>query len=97
MSDTEEEKARKQKLLEEIWELERKTMTTYRAQIIWDFSFDEKGVTESEYEWRDEDTQFSRTPEQMAEYAKTELLDALYNSVKYNDLYRMIDVVIVEE
>jgi hypothetical protein len=72
-------------------------MPTYRAQIIWDFPYDEKGITESEYEWRDEDEDFSRTPEQMAEYAKTELLDALYNGVKYNDLYNMIDVVVVKE
>jgi hypothetical protein len=72
-------------------------MTTYRAQITWDFEFDEKGITEGEYDYRDEDEDFSRTPEQMAEYAKTELLDALYNGVKYNDLYSMIDVITIED
>ena len=76
-------------------------MATYRAQIIWDFDFDEKGITESEYEWRFADEEelegFSRTPEQMQEYAKGELLEALWNAVKYNDLYNMIDVVEVTE
>ena len=76
-------------------------MATYRAQIIWDFPFDEKGVAESEYDWRFSDEEgvedFTRTPEQMAEYAKTELVDALFNAIKYNDLYNMIDVVLVTE
>lgn len=74
-------------------------MPKYRAQIIWDFDFDDKGITESEYEWRfDEDDEITpRTPEQMAEYAKDELHQALWDNVKYNDIYRMIDVVKIEE
>lgn len=72
-------------------------MPTYRAQIIWDFPYDEKGVLENEYDYLDEDDDLTRTPEQMERYAKEELLEALYNGVKYNDLYNMIDVVLVEE
>ena len=72
-------------------------MPKYRAQIVWDFPYDEKGIMESEYEWGDEDDDFSRTPEEMAEYARTELLEALYNGIKYNDLYEMIDVIEVTE
>ena len=77
-------------------------MTTYRAQIIWDFEFDEDGYTESEREYVEYDldegeTLQKRTPEQMQNYAHSELLDVLYNSVKYNDLYTMIDVVEVKD
>jgi hypothetical protein len=77
-------------------------MTTYRAQIIWDFEFDEDGYTENEREYLEEDldegeTLTPRTKEQMINYAHGELLEVLYNSVKYNDLYDMIDVITVED
>ena len=77
-------------------------MSKYRAQIIWDFEFDEDGYTESEREYVEYDldegeTLQKRTPEQMQNYAHSELLDALYNSVKYNELYAMIDVVELED
>lgn len=77
-------------------------MSKYRAQIIWDFEFDEDGYTENErefLEWDKEDgeTLKPRTPEQMAEYAKSELHEALWDNVKYNDIYRMIDVVEVKD
>jgi hypothetical protein len=74
-------------------------MPKYRAEIVWEFDFDEKGYTQSEYEWRwDEDEEIvPRTPEQMADYAKSELIDVLWQNVKYNDLGRMVDVVLVEE
>jgi hypothetical protein len=76
-------------------------MATYRAQIVWDFDFDEDGYTEGEREyleeWLDEgETLKPRTPEEMANYAKSELLDVLWNSVKYNDLDGYVDVVLVE-
>jgi hypothetical protein len=76
-------------------------MTKYRAQIIWDFEFDDKGITESEYEWRFDDEEelegFSRTPAQMEQYAKDELIEALWSAAKYNDFYQMVDVVKIEE
>jgi hypothetical protein len=77
-------------------------MTTYRAQITWDFEFDEDGYTESEREFAEYDldegeTLKPRTKEQMINYAHSELLDALYNSVKYNELYQMIDVITIED
>ena len=75
---------------------------TYRAQIIWDFEFEEDGYTESEREYLEDDldegeTLTPRTEEEMKNFAHSELLDALYNSIKYNDLYQMIDVVEVNE
>ena len=75
---------------------------TFRAQIIWDFEFEDNGYTESEQEYLESEleegeTLEPRTEEQMKNYAHSELLDALYNSIKYNDLYQMIDVVEVNE
>jgi len=74
----------------------------YRAQIIWDFEVDDDGYVESEreyldYELEDGETLEPRTEEQIINYARSELVEALYNGVKYNDLYNMVDVVVVNE
>lgn len=70
-------------------------MAKYRAQIIWEFDFDEKGITLNEYDYLDEDEDFSRTPEEMERYAKSELYD--YISDYHTDLWNAIDIVLVEE
>ena len=74
-------------------------MPKYRAQIVWDFDFDEDGYTEGEREyleeWEDEPLK-PRTQDEMMQYAKDELLDVLWNSVKYNDLYSYVDVIEIE-
>lgn len=75
---------------------------TYRAQIIWDFQIDEDGYTENEREFMEYDLEEGEKPEPRTEediinYVRNELVDALYNSVKYNDLYNMIDVVVVND
>lgn len=74
----------------------------YRAQIIWDFEFNDDGYTESELEYLEYDLEEDevlepRTEEQIINYARSELVEALYNGVKYNDLYNMVDVVLVDE
>jgi len=71
---------------------------SFTAQITMDFEFDEDGYTENEREFLEHDldegeTLTPRTEDEMRLYAHNELLDILYNSVKYNDLYKMIDVV----
>jgi len=70
----------------------------FTAQITMDFEFDEDGYTENEREYVEHDldegeTLTPRTEDEMRLYAHNELLEILYNSVKYNDLYDMIDVV----
>lgn len=75
-------------------------MPTYRAQIIWDFEFDEDGYTKSEREYLEEDlyegeTLTPRTPEQMAEYAKSELYE--YLSDYRNKFYDSISIEQVKE
>ena len=77
-------------------------MPKYRAQIVWDFDFDEDGYGEDEREhlesWLDEgETLKPRTEEEMMDYAKSELLDVIWNSYKYNDLYSYVDVIEVKE
>ena len=77
-------------------------MPKYRAQIVWDFDFDEEGYTEDEREhleeWLDEDeTLPPRSTDEMMQYAKDELLDVLWNSVKYNDLHGYVEVIEVTE
>lgn len=74
----------------------------YRAQIIWDFEVDDDGYTESEREYLDYELEEGevpepRTEEQVINYVRSELVEALYNGVKYNDLYNMVDVVEVNE
>lgn len=74
----------------------------YRAQIIWDFEFNDDGYTESELEYLEYDLEEDevlepRTEEQIINYVRSELVEALYNGVKYNDLYQMVDVVLVDE
>lgn len=75
---------------------------TYRAQIIWDFEVDDDGYTEDEREYLEYDLEEDqelepRTEEQIINSVRNELVEALYNSVKYNDLYQMVDVVLVNE
>jgi hypothetical protein len=70
----------------------------FTAQITMDFEFDEDGYTENEREYLEHDldedeTLTPRTEDEMRLYAHNELLEILYNGVKYNDLYDMIDVV----
>lgn len=70
-------------------------MAKYRAQIVLEFDFDENGMTQDEYDYLDGDDTFTRTPEEMAEYAKSELYQYVSDySVK---LWDAIDVVLVEE
>ena len=70
-------------------------MPKYRAQIIWEFEFDENGLTQNEYDYLEEGDEFSRTPEEMAEYAKTELYE--YISDYHTDLWNAISVEKIEE
>jgi hypothetical protein len=75
---------------------------TYRAQIIWDFEMDEDGYTENEREFMEYDLEEGEKPEPRTEediinYVRNELVDALYNSVKYNDLSDMVDVVVLND
>lgn len=74
----------------------------YRAQIIWDFEVDDDGYVESEreyleYELEDGEILEPRSEEQIINYVRSELVEALYNGVKYNELYDMVDVVEVNE
>lgn len=69
-----------------------------RAEITYTLEFDENGFLEWEKEsglW-DED-QKPRTEAEMFEFAREEFYEVLMNGTKYNDVWNMIDVVVVNE
>ena len=64
----------------------------YRASITFDIYPDENGTME----WEDEDAE-GRTEEELLDFVRSELLECLYNGLKYNEVSEMIDVEVVEE
>ena len=64
----------------------------YRASIIMDIYPDENGLLE----WEDED-HTPRTEEDLLDFARSELLECLFNGLKYNEIADMITVEVVED
>jgi hypothetical protein len=64
----------------------------YRASIIMDIYPDENGLME----WEDED-HTPRTEEDLLDFARSELLECLFNGLKYNEIADMITVEVVED
>jgi hypothetical protein len=62
----------------------------FRATITFDIYPDENGT----FDWEDEDAT-PRTEDQLIDFARSELAEAIYNGLKYDELYNMIDVEIV--
>lgn len=69
-----------------------------RAEITYTLEFDENGFLEWEKESGlvDED-QKPRTEAEMAEFAREEFYEVLMNGAKYNDIWNMIDVEVIDE
>jgi hypothetical protein len=65
----------------------------YRASITFDIYPSENGLLE----WQDEDDDKPLTEEELSNYARSELLEALYNGLKYNEIEDMIEVEAIEE
>ena len=64
----------------------------YRASITMDIYPDENGLME----WEDED-HTPRTEEDLLDFARSELLECLFNGLKYNDIAEMVVVEVVED
>jgi hypothetical protein len=64
----------------------------YRAKIVYDIYPDENGLLE----WQDEDEQ-GRTEAELIEYTRDEMFELITNGVKYNDIWNMIDVEVIDE
>ncbi len=63
-----------------------------RASITFDIYPDENGLMD----WEDEDDE-GRNDEELLDFARSELLECLYNGLKYNEVSEMIDVEIINE
>jgi hypothetical protein len=64
----------------------------YRASITMDIYPDENGLME----WEDED-HTPRTEEDLLDFARSELLECLFNGLKYNDIAEMVVMEVVED
>ena len=64
----------------------------YRASITMDIYPDENGLME----WEDED-HTPRTEQELLDFARSELLECLFNGLKYNEIADMITVEVVED
>jgi len=74
---------------------------TYRVGISWDYTPDENNFLdwEDEYEIEDDekDEDFQpRTEEEFITFLKNEMSEAIYNGLKYDDLWNMIEVEIID-
>lgn len=64
----------------------------YRASITMDIYPDENGLME----WEDED-HTPRTEQELLDFARSELLECLFNGLKYDDIADMIVMEVVED
>lgn len=65
----------------------------YRASITFDIYPSENGLLE----WQVEDDDRPMTEEELSNYARSELLEVLYNGLKYDEIEDMIEVEAIEE
>jgi hypothetical protein len=64
----------------------------YRASITMDIYPDENGLME----WEDED-HTPRTEQELLDFARSELLECLFNGLKYDDIADMVVMEVVED
>jgi hypothetical protein len=69
----------------------------YRASITMDIYPDENGLMDWEDEYDTEEPENNRTEEELLHFVRSELVEALFNGLKYNEIEQMITVEVVEE
>jgi hypothetical protein len=69
----------------------------YRASITMEVYPDENGLMDWEDEYDTEEPENNRTEEELLDFVRSELVEALFNGLKYNDIEQMITVEVVEE
>lgn len=74
---------------------------TYRVGITWNYTPDKNNFLdwEDEYEIEDDekDEDFvARSEEELITFLKNEMSEAIYNGLKYDELYEMIDVEVID-
>lgn len=68
----------------------------YRASITMDIYPDENGLLEWEDEFDPEDPK-TRTEQELLDFARSELLECLFNGLKYDDIADMVVMEVVED
>ena len=58
---------------------------------------DENGLMDWEDEYDTENPEDTRTEEELLDFVRSELVEALFNGLKYNEIEQMITVEVVEE
>ncbi len=58
---------------------------------------DENGLMDWEDEYDTEEPENNRTEEELLDFVRSELVEALFNGLKYNEIEQMITVEVVEE
>lgn len=69
----------------------------YKASITMEIYPDENGLMDWEDGYDTENPEETRSEEELLDFARSELLECLFNGLKYNDLADMITVEVVEE
>jgi hypothetical protein len=75
---------------------------TYKVGISWDYTPDKNNYLDWEDEYgiqeEDKDEDFvARSEEELIDFLKNEMTEAIYNGLKYNDIWNMIDVEVVDD
>ncbi len=75
---------------------------TYKVGISWDYTPDKNNYLDWEDEYgiqeEDKDEDFvARSEEELINFLKNEMTEAIYNGLKYNDIWNMIDVEVVDD
>jgi len=69
----------------------------YRASITMEVYPDENGLMDWEDEYDTEEPENNRTEEELLHFVRSELVEALFNGLKYNDIADMITAEVVED
>lgn len=64
----------------------------YRASIVFDIYPEENSLLE---QWQEDGVEM--TEEQIINFAREELAEVIFNGVKYNEIWDMIDVEVIDE
>ncbi len=75
---------------------------TYKVGISWDYTPDKNNYLDWEDEYgiqeEDKDEDFvARSEEELINFLKNEMTEAIYNGLKYNDIWNLIDVEVVDD
>lgn len=69
----------------------------YRASITMNLYPDKNGLMDWEDGYDTEEPENNRTEEELLHFVRSELIEAVFNGIKYNDIEQMITLEVVED